>query len=97
LCFPVFANVLKSMSNFSSSNSWPDANDLPGYSRYYGKFSPQRLVFNANLQEFAHRVNQIANAQAQGQMTTADALHQIEHLWQELQRSRTRLGLDPLD
>jgi len=85
------------MSDFHSSDSWQDPNDWPVYAKYHGEFSPQRLVFNANLQEFAHRVNQIVTAQGQGLMTDADALQQIEQLWQALKRSRAGLGLGSLD
>jgi hypothetical protein len=54
-------------------------------------------VFNANLQEFAHQVNQIAIAQEQERITDSDALRQIEQLWQALKRSRTGLGLGSSD
>ncbi len=85
------------MADFSSPNPWRDSNDGPIYTRYYGEFSPQNLAFNANLQEFAHRVKQIAVAQGQGRITDSEALRQIEQLWQELGRSRTGLGLSSSD
>jgi hypothetical protein len=85
------------MSDFNSFNPWQDPDDRPVYAKYHGEFSPQRLVFNANLQEFAYQVNQIVIAQRQGQITTADAFEQIEQLWQILQRSRTGLGLGSSD
>ena len=82
------------MSDFHSSDPRQDPNDWPVYAPYHGEFSPQRLAFNANLQEFAHQVNQIVSAQGQEQITTADALQRLEQLWQALKRSRTGLGLD---
>jgi hypothetical protein len=85
------------MSDFHSSNPWQDPDNRPVYAKYHGEFSPQRLVFNANLQEFAYQVNQIVIAQGQGPMTDSDALRQIEQLWQALKRSRTGLGLDSSD
>ena len=85
------------MSDFHSSNPWQDPDNRPVYAKYHGEFSPQRLVFNANLQEFAHRLNQIVIAQGQGRMTDSDALRQIEQLWQALKRSRTGLGLGSSD
>jgi hypothetical protein len=85
------------MSDFHSSDPWQDPNDWPVYAKYHGEFSPQCLVFNANLQEFAHQVNQIVVAQGQGHLTDADALRQIEQLWQALKRSRTGLGLGSSD
>lgn len=85
------------MANFPSRNPWHGFNNSPVYTRYQGEFSPQHLAFNANLQEFTHRVNQIVSAQGQGRMTDSDALRQIEQLWQELGRSRTGLGLGSSD
>jgi hypothetical protein len=82
------------MSDFHSSEPWQAPNDWPVYAQYHGEFSPQRLAFNANLQEFAYQANQIVIAQAQGRLTDSDALRQIEQLWQALKRSRTGLGLD---
>jgi hypothetical protein len=85
------------MANSHSSAPWHDPDDWPVYAKYQGDFSPQRLVFNANLQEFAYQVNQIVIAQGRGQITDADALRQIEQLWQALKRSKTGLGLGSLD
>jgi hypothetical protein len=85
------------MPDFPPSKPWPGPNDWPVYAKYHGEFSPQRLAFNANLQEFAHQVNQIVTAQGHGLITDSDALQQIEQLWQALQRSRTGLGLGSSD
>ena len=85
------------MSDLLPSNPWQDPKDRSVYAKYYGKFSPQHLAFNANLQEFAQQVNQIAAAQGRGQMTTDDALRQIEQLWQSLKQSKAGLGLGLLD
>ena len=61
---------------------------------YRGKFTPQNLVFNANLQEFATRVSYICNLQTLGKLSTEDAYKQIDELWQELDRSYSELGID---
>jgi hypothetical protein len=41
---------------------------------YHGKFDPQNLVFNANLQEFAQRVNYICNLETAGKISTEKRL-----------------------
>ncbi|MEP0914820.1 hypothetical protein NDI45_28365 [Leptolyngbya sp. GB1-A1] len=62
-------------------------------SRYRGEVKPERLVFNANLQEFAQRVGYIANLEMAGKLSPEDAYEQIEGLWQQLQRSKQGLGI----
>ncbi|MUG96887.1 hypothetical protein F7734_32915 [Scytonema sp. UIC 10036] len=63
-------------------------------SSYRGKFTPQRLVFNANLQEFATRVAYVCNLQTLGKISAEDAYNQISDLWQQLKRSYLELGID---
>lgn len=62
-------------------------------SRYYGEFSPQNLTFNANLQEFAHRVSYISSLNTGGKLSPEDAYQQIQGLYQQLKRSKQSLGL----
>lgn len=64
------------------------------HSSYRGKFTPERLVFNANLQEFAQRITYICNLETAGKVTTEEAYRQIKALWKQLKRSRKDLGLD---
>lgn len=62
-------------------------------SNYYGDFSPAKLAFNANLQEFAHRVGYIAALQTSGKISAEDAYEQTETLWEELKHSKKHLAL----
>lgn len=59
--------------------------------KYYGKFTPENLAFNANLQEFAHRVSLICNLETGGKMTSEDAYQEIKKLWAQLEVSKKHL------
>jgi hypothetical protein len=61
--------------------------------RYSGKVQPQNMVFNANLQEFAQRVGYISVLETAGKMAPEDSYRRIEELWQELKRSKKKLGI----
>jgi hypothetical protein len=61
--------------------------------RYSGKVYPQNMVFNANLQEFAQRVNYISILETAGKMAPEDSYSRIEALWQELKISKKKLGI----
>jgi hypothetical protein len=60
-------------------------------SRYYGQVKPENLVFNANLQEFAHKVGYIASLETSGKIEPEDAYKQIKALWKQLKHSKKRL------
>jgi hypothetical protein len=62
-------------------------------SRYYGEFSPQNLTFNANLQEFAHRVGYISSLNTGGKISPEEAYQQIKGLYQQLKQSKQGLEL----
>ena len=64
--------------------------------RYHGEFTPERLVFNANLQEFANKVSLICNLETGGKITSEDAYGRIKRLWKDLKASKKSL-LDELD
>lgn len=64
------------------------------YTSYRGEFKPENLVFNANLQEFAHKVSYVCNLETNGKITSIQAYQQIKHLWQELRESMENLGID---
>jgi hypothetical protein len=66
-------------------------------SRYHGEFTPENLVFNANLQEFAQRVSYICNLETSGKMPPGEAYNRIKELWTELDVSKheLRIGDDP--
>ncbi|MEA5449396.1 hypothetical protein VB780_12505 [Leptolyngbya sp. CCNP1308] len=81
------------MSYSGSSNN---RRDLDGFispkSSYYGTFSPQQLVFNANLQEFANRVGYISGLQTGGKLSPDEAFEQIKSLYKQLKQ--TKKGLE---
>jgi hypothetical protein len=70
----------------------PDAEDLRRFlhphGRYRGQFTPQYVVFNANLQEFAHRVTYICSLETGGKLTSETAYYEIEQLWTKLKQSK---------
>lgn len=55
---------------------------------YKGFFTPENLVFNANLQEFAMRVSFIAGLHTGGKMTSTEAYEKINQLWKDLNSSQ---------
>ena len=61
---------------------------------YRGKFNPQHLMFNANLQEFAQRVTYISNLETNGKMTPEQSYKEIKGLWKQLKKSKKALGID---
>ena len=61
--------------------------------RYHGKFTPEAVVFNANLQEFATRVSYISNLQTNGKLSPEKAYQQINALSEQLKRSYSALGI----
>ena len=65
-------------------------------SSYRGEFSPGTLTFNANLQEFAHKVSFICNLETGGKISPQEAYEQINELWHKLQFSKEKL-LDRLE
>ncbi|WP_396135904.1 hypothetical protein [Chamaesiphon sp. VAR_69_metabat_338] len=60
---------------------------------FYGQVNPENLVFNANLQEFADRVNYISCLATAGKLSAVEAHAQIYQLWQNLDRSKRELGV----
>ncbi|OIP77631.1 MAG: hypothetical protein AUK48_03780 [Oscillatoriales cyanobacterium CG2_30_44_21] len=68
-----------------------EKNFLYPQSRYYGTFTPENLVFNANLQEFSHRVSIICGLQTGGKISAQEAYSQIAELWQRLELSKSNL------
>jgi sigma54-dependent transcription regulator len=59
--------------------------------KYYGKFTPQHLTFNANLQEFAQRVSYLCGLESSGKITTEKAFEGIKSLWEQLEASKKAL------
>ena len=61
---------------------------------YRGEFSPSNpnnLVFNANLQEFAHKVVYICGLETNGKISSAEAYDRIKELWHLLKTSKKEL------
>lgn len=61
--------------------------------RYHGQFTPEALVFNANLQEFSQRVSYICNLQTRGKLSPEESYHQINGLWEDVKVSFQTLGM----
>jgi hypothetical protein len=59
--------------------------------KYYGKFTPQNLAFNANLQEFGQRVALICGLECNGKITSEKAFEDIKALWNCLAASKETL------
>lgn len=55
---------------------------------YRGEFTPERMVFNSNLQEFANKISLICNLETGGKITSEDAYSQIKKLWKDLKASK---------
>lgn len=62
-------------------------------SRYYGQVTPENLLFNANLQEFAQRVSYISNLETAGRLSPEESYEKIKDLWKQLKRSKKALGI----
>jgi hypothetical protein len=62
--------------------------------RYYGDWTPQHVVFNANLQEFAQQVSYISALQTNGKLSPQQAFEDIKYLWERLEKSQAQLGID---
>ncbi|MBE9108922.1 hypothetical protein IQ273_05760 [Nodosilinea sp. LEGE 07298] len=81
------------MTQFNASNRRDLDNFLCPRSSYYGEFSPQQLTFNANLQEFAHRISYISGLQTGGKISSDEAYNQIKSLYKQLKRSKKGLEI----
>jgi len=64
---------------------------------YYGPFSPQNLLFNANLQEFSQRISYISNLMSNGKLSPEETFLQIESLWYQLKSSARDLKNDEFE
>ena len=58
---------------------------------YRGQCTPENLAFNANLQEFSHKVDYICNLQTNGKLSPYQAYKKIKSLWKQLKRSKKKL------
>ncbi len=60
---------------------------------YRGEFKMEKVLFNANLQEFAQRVNFICNLETNGKISSQQAYQEIKNLWKTLKSTRKSLEL----
>ena len=60
-------------------------------SKFYGKFTPQNLTFNANLQEFANQVSFVCGLETNGKISAEEAYNRIKEMWQDLKASKKNL------
>ncbi len=89
---PEFAeDPLKEESDVPSQAKADVWNLLNPISRYYGSFTPGKLAFNANLQEFANRVGLLVAMETGGKISTEESYKQIRELWKQLKASRKLL------
>jgi hypothetical protein len=66
-------------------------------SQYRGQFTPQNLVFNANLQEFAQRVAYLCALESNGKLPPEQAYENIKELWHQFKKSKKELLSDETD
>ncbi len=59
--------------------------------KYHGKFTPENLAFNYNLQEFATQVSYICSLETNGKITPTESYQKIKQLWRKLKISKTEL------
>ena len=65
---------------------------MESYSSYRGKnWSPQRLAFHQNLENFAERIGLIVGLQSNGKITQEQAYAEIRKIWKELKESKGEL------
>ncbi len=63
-------------------------------SSYRGKFTPENLVLNANLQEFTQKISYICNLETNGKISPQEAYRQIKDLWKNFHNSAKNLGIN---
>ena len=59
--------------------------------KFQGKFTPQNLAFNANLQEFANFVSLICGLETNGKIDSKEAYDKIKEKWGQLELSKEQL------
>ena len=75
------------------TNNYEKEKFLYPKSSYRGKFTPENMLFNTNLQEFAQRVSYICNLETAGKLKPGEAYGHIKQLWKQLKQSRKELGI----
>ena len=68
---------------------------LENFSSYRGDdWSPERLAFHQNLEQFADRVGLIVGLQANGKVSQNEAYAEIKALWNDLRASKKNLSIE---
>jgi transcriptional regulator with AAA-type ATPase domain len=62
---------------------------------YRGEPTLTEYMFNANLQEFANKVDLLCALQTGGKISPEDAYKEIRQLWKELKHSKESLMVEP--
>jgi hypothetical protein len=82
----------------SNSGFWQDKNNYSEKERflfprssYWGEFTPEYLAFNANLQQFAHKVSLLSALETGGKLSPTETYQEIKALWKSLKRSKKNL------
>ena len=79
------------MSNQNPNEPDPMENFLHPHYPYEGELTPESLVFNANLQEFAQRIIYLCSLETNGKITPEEAYQEIRQLWKQLKASHGEL------
>ena len=67
---------------------------MQGHSQFHGPdWTPQRVAFHQNLEEFADRVGLIVGLQSNGKVSQEKAFEQIKDMWKSLKVSSNDLLL----
>ena len=65
---------------------------MESFSHYRGEdWSPERVAFHQNLEQFAERVGLIVGLQGNGKISQDNAYAEIRQLWNELKGSKSHL------
>jgi hypothetical protein len=75
----------------SEKSTWAKDKFLYPRARYRGKFTPELLAFNANLQEFAQQVVILCNLETAGKISPDDTYREIKKQWKALKTSKRHL------
>lgn len=76
-------------------NDYSDSNNKDKFfyplSKYYGQFTLQNLVFDADLQEFAQRITYVCALENGGKISPQEAYDEIKRLCEQLERAKREI------
>lgn len=59
---------------------------------YHGEpYTPENLIFNANLQEFSAQVGLVVGLETGGKISAEESYRKIKQLWKQLKASKKNL------